>query len=358
MRRLSDLPPMPAPPLPAMVAAGVRAEVAGGKPLCAGCGAKVGPGALARALATLPGQGDRLAGPGDDAAVLPHGLGVQVISTDHLRALTEDPRLMARIAAVHALGDVWAMGAAPQAALAAITLPRMSEALQERTLAEIMAAAADIFGAEGAAIVGGHSTMGAEPVIGFTVTGLAPRAIAKAGARPGDALILTRGIGTGTLLAAEMARDAFGPDIAGLWAQMATPQGAAARLLAPIAHAMTDVTGFGLAGHLLEMLEASGCAAELDGPAIPLLPGAAEAAARHASSLAPANRAALTGRATPPEGPLGALLIDPQTAGPLLAAVPAEAAAGLVVALHDAGFAQAAEIGRVTAGPPAISLRS
>jgi selenide,water dikinase len=155
-----------------------------------------------------------------------------------------------------------------------------------------------------------------------------------------------------------MARDAFGPDIAAAWAQMATPQGAAARLLAPHAHAMTDVTGFGLAGHLLEMLEASACAAVLEAAAIPLLPGAASAATRHASSLAPANRAALAGRADLPDTPLGALLVDPQTAGPLLAAVPAASAPALVGALHAAGFADAAVVGRIVEGAPAVGLAS
>ncbi len=354
MARLSELSPMSAP-RPALAAAGAEAMQ---KPLCVGCGAKLGADPLRRALAGLPpsAREDLLAGPGDDAAVLRHGAGVQVITTDHLRALTEDPRLMARIAAVHALGDVWAMGAAPQVALASITLPRMSADMAARTLAEIMEAAADIFGPEGASIAGGHTAMGAEMTLGFTVTGLAPRALAKGGAQPGDALILTKALGTGVLLAAEMARDAHGPDIAAAWAQMATPQGGAARLLAPHARAMTDVTGFGLAGHLLEMLDASGVAARIDPATLPLLPGAAEASAVHASSLAPANRAALTGRIDLPPGALGDLMVDPQTAGGLLAAVPEAEADRLVVALRDAGFPAAARIGRIVEGAPRISL--
>ncbi len=358
MRALSDLPPMPAPPLPATVAAGVREALADGRPLCAGCGAKLGAGALDAALAALPApaRDDLLAGPGDDAAVLRHGAGVQLITTDHLRALTEDFALMARIAAVHAMGDIWAMGAAPQVALAQITLPRMSEALQARTLAEIMGAAAEVFGAEGAEIAGGHSALGAELMLGFTVTGLAERPVPKAGAQAGDALVLTKALGTGTLMATEMARDAWGPDIAAAWAQMAQPQGAAARLLAPLARAMTDVTGFGLAGHLLEMLDAGGVAARLDPAAIPLLPGAAAASARHASSLAPANLAAIAGRAQLPDDALGRLLVDPQTAGGLLAAVPAEDASALVAALRAEGFAAAAVIGHVVAGAPEIRL--
>jgi selenide,water dikinase len=273
----------------------------------------------------------------------------QVITTDHLRAFTEDPWLMARIAAVHALGDIWAMGAAPQAALASVTLPRMSGPLQSRTMAEIMTAAADIFTAEGAEIVGGHSTMGAEMVLGFTVTGLCDGApITIAGARPGDALILTRPIGSGTLLAADMAGAADGRHITALLVQMAQPQGTAARQLTG-AHAMTDVTGFGLAGHLWAIARASGVGAEIDLDAVPFYDGALEmAAAGHRSTLYPDNAAAApVAGAT---GPRAALLHDPQTAGGLLAAVAAEDAPGVLAALHTGGV-PAVRIGTVTEGP-------
>jgi selenide,water dikinase len=119
---------------------------------------------------------------------------------------------------------------------------------------------------------------------------------------------------------------------------------------------MTDVTGFGLAGHLMEVLRASGCAAVLEAAAIPVLPGAlALAAAGQASSLAPANRAHLAGAITAAEGPLTALLFDPQTAGGLLAMVPGDQAEGLLEALTALGET-AAIIGRVTAGAPAITV--
>lgn len=359
MGKLRDLPAMPAAPLPREVADGVRAELAGGKPLCAGCGAKMGAEALTGALKSLPApvRADLRSGPGDDAAILDHPAGAQVITTDHLRAFTEDPWLMARITAVHALGDVWAMGAAPQAALATVILPRMSAALQARTLSEILSGAGAVFSQAGADIAGGHSAMGAEFTLGFTVTGLAEgRVVTKAGARPGDALILTKPLGTGTLLAAGMAHAARGPDIASAWASMAAPQGAAAALLAPDAHAMTDVTGFGLAGHLMEMLDASGAAAELDLAALPLLSGAADcAAAGHASTLAPANRAAMAERLSAPESPEAALLVDPQTAGGLLAAVPAERADELCAAIRAAGLGATTVIGRIVAGAPRIT---
>ena len=118
------------------------------------------------------------------------------MTSDHLRAFTKDPALMTRIAAVHALGDIWAMGATPQAATATIILPRMSSALQSRTMSEIMSIAGAVMRDAGAEIVGGHSSMGDEMTIGFTLTGLCETApITLAGGQPGDCLILTKPIG-------------------------------------------------------------------------------------------------------------------------------------------------------------------
>ncbi|MCX7888637.1 MAG: selenide, water dikinase SelD [Rhodobacteraceae bacterium] len=358
MAMFHDLPGMPAPALPRVIAAGAVEEYQVGKPMCAGCGAKAGRRALAAGLAHLPApvRPDVLRGAGEDAAVLAHGRGGQVFTTDHLRAVCEDPWLMATIAAVHALGDIWAMGATPQAALAQITLPRMSEALQERSIAEIMDGAARVFRAAGADIVGGHTSLGIVMTIGFAVTGLCDRPVGQSGARPGDALILTKAIGTGVILAAEMLGAARGEDVAAAWAAMARPQGDAAAILAPVAHAMTDVTGFGLAGHLGGLIEASGVSAQLDLGAVPVLPGAeALAAAGHASTLAPSNRAAAAATSFP-EGPRAALLFDPQTGGGLLAAVPPGAAADLVKRLVALGH-PAAVIGTVGEGPPHLDVR-
>jgi selenide,water dikinase len=360
MAKFRDYPAMPRP-LPDPAPTGLL-EAMGEKPLCGGCGAKVGPDALSSALTALPkpARPDILSGPGDDAAILSHGDGVQVITTDHLRATCADPRLMSRITAIHALGDIWAMGAAPQAALAQITLPRLSPTLQADMLAEIMEEAAAIFRAEGAAIVGGHTTMGAELTIGFTLTGLTDRPITKGGAKPGDALVMTKALGSGTIMAADMALarlpgESLGDHVATAYASMSRPQGNAARLLGKHARAMTDVTGFGLAGHLLEMLEASGCAATLDLAALPLLPGAEALAAQGiASSIAPANRAAVDWRLTAPPTARTALLFDPQTAGPLLAAIPAAQAEKTLAALHATGEA-ATIIGHVTEGTPHLT---
>lgn len=361
MAKLSDFPAMPAPALPSGAAMGL-AEAIGTQPLCGGCGAKVGADDLHSALAALPvpQRAEVLSGPGDDAAILQTQLGVQVMTTDHLRAFTDDPWVMARIAAIHALGDVWAMGAQPQVALAQVTLPRMTQALQAATLAEIMQGAASVFGPAGADIVGGHTSVGAEMTVGFTVTGTARRAITKGGAQPGDVLILTKAIGTGTILAAEMAMATLpglvlGEAVAETLIRMQHPLGPAAAILATQAHAMTDVTGFGLAGHLLEILQASHCAASLSLASVPVLPGALELArAGHASTLAPANRAALARYLTAPDTALTALLFDPQTAGGLLAAVPVDHAAALIAQLRQAGE-HAAIIGHITDGTPRIS---
>lgn len=347
MDRFEELPRQPAPALPWPRAAGVR-EALGAKPLCGGCGAKIGVQALRRALAA---GGDDM--PGDDAAVLTTGQARQVISTDHLRAFSEDPGLMARIAAIHALGDVWAMGAKPQAATASIVLPRLSDELAERTLREIMAVAREVMQQAGAAIVGGHSTIGAELTVGFTVTGLCDRApLTLAGARPGDALILTKPIGSGVVLAAEMQYQAHGRDVMRTLQVMARPQGDAAEILAG-AHAMTDVTGFGLVGHAAAMAEASGTGLVLDVASVPLMDGALALSERGVrSTLYPQNRDAF------PELPVTdartALMFDPQTGGGLLAAHPGDPS-GVLASLRTAGF-DAAVVGRVTDRPGQIAF--
>ncbi|MCR9126914.1 MAG: selenide, water dikinase SelD [Rhodobacteraceae bacterium] len=350
MDKLTDLPPMPAPRPPRTAAQGVAAEMRGGRPICAGCGSKIGGAVLADGLHGLPDmrRDDVLSAPGDDAAVLRWGgTGRQVFTTDHLRAFTADPRRFARIAAVHALGDIWSMGAAPQAALATVILPPMAPAIQARVWAEVMQAAGDVLRAAGADVVGGHSMTGAEMSLGFALTGLAgAQTLTHRGARPGDCIVLTRPLGSGTLLAAEMAGRARGADVIAMLDIMQTPQDDAARLLAG-ARAMTDVTGFGLSGHLLAICRASEVAARVDWPAVPLYDGAAQAAKAGVRSTLFAANAGATGGAGP------VLLHDPQTAGGLLAAMPPEAAAPAVAALCAAGH-RAAVIGRFEAGPPTV----
>ncbi len=357
MDRLRDLPRMPvsAPPFPA--AAGLRAALGGGQAPCGGCAAKAGRATLGAALAGLQPvpRDDVESGAGDDAAVLRIGDVRQVLTLDVLRAVTADPWMHARIAAEHALGDVWAMGADPQAALAAVTLPRLSPVLERRTLTEIMDAAGAALADAGAGIVGGHTATGAELSVGFALTGLVGRAVMLDAGRPGDALILTAPLGTGTILAAEMEMRAQGAWVAAALDEMARPQRGAAAILKE-AHAMTDVTGFGLAGHLMGLLEASGLAARLDLHAIPLLDGAAELAARGVRSTLWEQNSAVADRMDMPDDPAAALLFDPQTAGGLLAAVAPETARGLVDRLVAKGH-RAAIIGTLERGAPRISVR-
>jgi selenide, water dikinase len=364
MAKFEHYPEMSAPALPSEATLGL-AEALHRQPLCGGCGAKLGPDTLGEALAALPSprRPEVLSGPGDDAAIIAKASGVQVITTDHLRAFTHDPRLMARIVALHAMGDVWAMGAAPEVALAQITLPPLGLQMQKAMLAEIMQVASETFRQAGADVVGGHSSSGAELTIGFTVTGTAARAITKSGARAGDVLILTKPIGTGTILAAEMAMARIpglilGEAVAACFASMQRSLGPDAAILAREAHAMTDVTGFGLAGHLIEILEASGVAATIHLADIPFLPGAeALAAMGQGSSLAPENRAATASRLTAPDTAATRLLYDPQTAGGLLAAVAPEMAEQLLSALQAAG-SPASVIGHVTEGPPHLTVQA
>ncbi|KAF0677574.1 selenide, water dikinase SelD [Profundibacterium mesophilum] len=358
MERLSDLPLMPPPRPPRDAADGLVELLGDGQMPCGGCGAKVGMSGLTAALGALPVpmRPDVEKGAGDDAAVLDLGGMRQVITTDQLRPFTEDPWLMARITTLHALGDIWAMGAAPQAALLTLTLPRLGRRLEARMLAEIMDAAGSTLSQAGAEIVGGHTATGPELSIGLTLTGLAGQApIRIGGAEPGDALILTRPIGSGVILAAEMAGSAPGRAVAAALCEMARTQGPAARILRG-AHAMTDVTGFGLAGHLLAMMEASATAARLNLSAVPLMEGArALAQTGTASTLAPENLSHYAGRVSADERIEAALLFDPQTAGGLLAAVPRAQADALLAELAQAGF-RAAVIGEVTRGAPFVEL--
>lgn len=327
----------PSPALPWPRAKGAVPE----KPLCGGCGAKIGLPALAGALGRD--------GPvGDDAGIL---AGNQVISTDHLRAMLLDPVTMTRIAAVHALGDMWAMGATPQAALASVILPRQSPQLAQRALAEINAAAQEVMGEAGAEIAGGHSTIGAELTIGFTVTGLCKtKPITLEGARPGDDLILTKPIGSGVIMAAEMMAEAPGAHVAAALGVMTQPQGIAAQHLAA-AHAMTDVTGFGLIGHLTNMVQTSGVGAQIALDAVPLLDGALALSQKGIrSSLYAQNRA---GFDHIPDTDHHALLFDPQTGGGLLAALPEGEAC--LARLREDGF-EAALIGQATDVPGQIAI--
>jgi selenide,water dikinase len=359
MDKFTTLPAMPMPKLPAAHAKGMERAI-GVTPPCGGCGSKVGGDVLAKTLADLPApaRADVASRPGDDAAILRHGAGWQVMTTDHLRAFTLDPVTQTRITAIHALGDIWAMGAAPQAVTATVILPRMVDALQAAMLSEIMQTASAVFRAEGADLVGGHSSIGAELTVGFTITGLSDTApVTVGGALPGDVVIVTKPIGSGTLLAGEMQMRANGADVAAAYSLMAQSQSKAARILSK-AHAMTDVTGFGLAGHLWNICQTSGVAATITLSDVPVMNGALDLAnSGLRSSLFAANRAALAGvvQSSLAQDARADLLFDPQTAGGLLACVAPQEADACLAALKAAGY-QAARVGVLQSAPPGISI--
>ena len=196
-------------------------------------------------------------------------------------------------------------------------------------------------------------SLGAELTVGFSVTGLVERPIRLSGAQTGDALILTKPIGTGTILAADMQAQAPGHSVAAALTSMSLSSARAAAILSPLAHAMTDVTGFGLAGHLFGILDLCGLSADLNG--IPLIDGAlALAEAGHRSSLFTQNTMRIAD-VIGPAGPLKDLLFDPQTSGGLLAAIPAGEVSATLSALTDSGYT-AAHIGTLSAGPARIRI--
>lgn len=320
---------------------------------CAGCAAKIGPVTLARALDRLDADNARSR---DDAIVIAESDGRQRVETvDFFRAFWPEPYVLGEVAACHAMSDVLAMGGRPSHALATIVLPFAQPARLEEDLFQVLSGARAAFSREGVKLAGGHSGEGAELAAGFFVSGQVAggELLRKGGLRPGDRLVLTRALGTGVLLAGLMHQKAAGADVMGAITRMRQSQGPIARALLGYApSAGTDVTGFGLAGHLMEMLEASGMDASLDLAAVPIYPGALALAGNGvASTLLPENArrsSALEGEARSDAATI-ALLFDPQTAGGLLAGVGADTAEDCVTALRAAGADDARIIGSVQA---------
>ena len=327
---------------------------------CGGCGAKVGATVLSRVMKRLePIPTNKNVEVGidqpDDAAVVsvpPGMVGVQTV--DYFRAFVDDPYMFGQIAAVHALGDCWAMGADPHAALAIATVPYGLEAQVEETLYQMMAGACSILREAGCGLAGGHSSEGAELSLGFSVHGAAPREklMKKGGMKAGHKIILTKPVGTGTLFAADMRSKAQGRWISNALNSMRQPSAVAAKTLFDHgATSCTDVTGFGLLGHLVEMCKGSNAAAVLDMDAVPILPGALECVESGiTSSLQPANvrlSRAVANPSTVSGAPKYPLLFDPQTAGGMLASVPSENASAAVDALRSAGYPHTNIIGEV-----------
>ena len=326
---------------------------------CGGCGAKVSADVLAAALADIGtvSRDDVIVGldAPDDAAMIsvpPNRL--SVLSVDGFRPMIDDPWLFGRITANHCLGDVYAMGAEPQAAMTMATLPVWPEDKLEDELRQMLLGALHVFDQEGVALVGGHTGEGAELTLGFTVTGLIEpdRALRKSAFRAGDHLVLTKPVGTGTLLAADMRARARGRWLQAAIESMLLSCRTAGQVLARHgAHACTDITGFGLAGHLLEMLGDTTLGAQIDLDALPVLPGALETVESGVvSTLQPKNeRFAAQVDATDSQRARGehALLFDPQTAGGLLAGVPRENIQACLTELTTLGYPDTAVIGEI-----------
>jgi selenide,water dikinase len=363
MDKYNDLPDMDEDEktdLPAgLASADVVKEISAIAMRCGGCGAKVGATVLTRALSELKPapRGDVLIGlhEPDDAAVVEIPTGKLMVHTvDYFRSMVDDPYVFGKIAANHSLGDIYAMGAEPQTALAIATVPFGIEPKVEDTLTQMMAGAMEILNDANCALVGGHTSEGPELSLGFAVNGLIDRdsIMRKGGLRPGDKLIVTKPIGTGTLFAADMRHKAKGRWIAAALDHMAMSNRKGADCL--VAHgsrAATDITGFGLLGHLVEMVRASGVDVVLDLDAVPLMDGAAETVkAGIVSSLQPQNvrlRRAVANQEEAGKDPRYPLIYDPQTAGGLLASVPADRADECVAALKSLGYERTMIVGEV-----------
>lgn len=363
MRKFNELPEMDADDYPELAAgiadASVIKELSSLAMRCGGCGAKVGATVLSRVMQRLPDtqRDDVLIGRDapDDCAMLSVPTGkVMVQSVDYFRSFIGDTYTFGAIAANHALGDIFAMGAEPQSALAIATIPYARERIIEETLYDVLAGALAVLEPTGAVLAGGHSSEGVELAFGLTVNGLIDpdKVWRKQGLQPSDAILLTKPVGTGTLFAADMRGKAKGRWVdAAINSMLLSNQQAAECLHRYGATACTDLTGFGLLGHLMEMVRPASVDVTLDLPAIPVLDGAMETLALGiTSSLQPQNvrlRRAIRDLESVADDPRYPLLFDPQTAGGLLASVPADTVEACIAELRQSGYEQAAIIGRV-----------
>ena len=300
----------------------------------------------------------------DDAAVWRlNGEQALVATTDFFMPIVDDPRDFGRIAAANALSDVYAMGGRPILALAILGMPVAK--LPAEAIRAILAGGAELCAEAGVPIAGGHSIDSAEPIYGLVALGLVhpERVLTNRNARPGDRLLLTKPLGVGVLSAAlkqgRLADDGYRALVAST--TQLNRVGPELAMLAGV-HAMTDVTGFGLLGHAMELARGSGVSIEIEASAVPLLPGVADLARQGVRTGASARNWQSYGEevALPADFPAWQrdLLTDPQTSGGLLVSV-AEAEA--VAALHlvrDAGFPAAALVGRVGEGAPGIGVHN
>jgi selenide,water dikinase len=332
-----------------------------------GCGCKIAPGVLEQILAkSAPGLIPKqlLVGieTADDAAVYQlNETQAIVATTDFFMPIVDDPFDFGAIAATNAISDVYAMGGQPLFALALVGMPVNQLPLD--TIRRILEGGESVCAKAGIPIAGGHTIDSVEPIYGLVAIGLVdPRNLKRnAGARPGDALVLGKPLGVG-IYSAALKKGRL--DAAGYQAMLAsttklnTP-GTKLGKLAGV-HALTDVTGFGLLGHLIEICKGSGAAARIDWASLPLLPGAVEFAREGILTGASGrNWAGYGGRVTLGTGlgaPEQALLTDPQTSGGLLVACAPDTVAEVLDIFRAEGFAEAAVIGAISAGAPHVTV--
>jgi selenide,water dikinase len=329
----------------------------------AGCGCKLGPGALAQVLGRLPQPASRdlILGAGDDAAVWRLDDDRALVATiDVITPIVDDARTWGRIAATNAVSDVYAMGARPMFGLNFVGWN--NAALGEDLLVEVLEGAAQVAAEGGWMIVGGHSVDDPEPKFGVAVVGEAhpDRVLAKAGMRPGDHLVLTKPLGVGLAVTALKAGDVAGAVVDAAVASMVRTNAEAADVaLAAGASAATDVTGFGFLGHLRSLAETSRVDVEVDVAAVPVIAGVDEIVTRGfvpggtGRNLAWADELLDRGAV---DGDTLAVLGDPQTSGGLLFAAPPDAASEAVAALRSRGH-DAAVVGQVHPGTGRTRLR-
>jgi selenide,water dikinase len=331
---------------------------------CGGCGNKVSADVLSNVLRRidLPTDPRVLLGAhdGEDASVYrmrtelygsdPARL-VEVQTVDYFKAFLDDPYLFGRIAALNSVSDLFAMNARPFSALAIATLPYARGPVQEGVLFELMSGAAQTLRELGVVLAGGHTTEGPELALGFSVTGYAEEGdlFQKSLLRPGDVLILCKPLGSGALLAAWMRGECRAEWYTHLVRVMLRSNGPAAAIFRRHGvRACTDVTGFGLAGHLLEMTDGSKVVARIDPARVPVYPGFAEVVGRGIVSSLQKDNAKAECRIDL-EGAAPAWMFDPQTSGGLIAGVKADEADVIVRELRAAGYDEAADVGAVEA---------
>jgi selenide,water dikinase len=332
-----------------------------------GCGCKLAPAVLQEMLSQMPAMGPwpaLLVGPetSDDAAVYRlNATQALVATTDFFTPVVDDPFLFGQIAATNALSDIYAMGAAPILALALVGMPIGKIAMAD--IQQILAGGASVCATAGIAVAGGHSIDSAEPIYGLVALGLAhpDKILRNSGAQPGDRLILTKGLGIGVFSAA-LKQDRLSEGAYRAMAASATLLNAVGKDLPDFAgvHAVTDVTGFGLIGHALEMARGADSRIALRWADTPLLEGAlalAQAGVRTGAALRnwASSEASVQMSTDLPEAARD-LLCDPQTSGGLLISVASDQASAVLAHVRDKGFAAAAIVGEVVAGAPGLHI--